>query len=119
MVPIIATIFLMPKLRFRKNQAFLLVFPVCITLMALFHFFSIYNGNYLFPLIGLYVVMFPYIFWLIVSQAVTNLDIRKIDLFFIYVGVVNVVGAIIFFFMTLLCLGLSVKASIQMRLRWQ
>ena len=63
LVPILVLIFLIPFTRLTKNQLFLLITPIYILVLGIFHSINIYHGNYLPVLAGLYSIIFPYVFW--------------------------------------------------------
>ena len=64
LAPIIIFVLLIPFVRLGPNQRFLLLTPLCIFGLGIIHTISIYQGNYLPVMAGLYAIILPYIFWL-------------------------------------------------------
>ena len=104
--PVVVMLFLLPKVRLAPIKIIFFVFPIYLFLSYALHVTFIYSGDFYSASIGLYVILVPYLFWLIVSQSGCGLDIRKYDLLFIHIGVLNAVGGIIFFFYDPLIFGL-------------
>lgn len=104
LAPILVWIILIPFVRLRSNQLFLLVTPLYFLGLGIVHSISSYQGNYFPALAGLYAIIFPYLFWLFMIKL-PALNKEMIDLFLIYVALINVAGAIVFFFYDPLVFG--------------
>ena len=104
LAPILVWIILIPFVRLRSNQLFLLITPLYFLGLGIVHSISSYQGNYLPALAGLYAIIFPYLFWLFMIKL-PALNKETIDLFLIYVALINVAGAIVFFFYDPLVFG--------------
>lgn len=104
LLPILVLIFLIPFTRLTKNQIFLLITPIYILVLGIFHSINIYHGNYLPVLAGLYSIIFPYVFWLFMIKL-PAINKESIDVFLIHVALINTAGAIVFFFYDPLVFG--------------
>lgn len=104
LAPIIIFVLLIPFVRLGPNQRFLLLTPLYIFGLGIIHTISIYQGNYLPVMAGLYAIILPYIFWLFMYNL-PYFNKKRLDLFFIYIALINVFGAIVFYFYDPLVFG--------------
>ena len=104
LMPILALILLMPLFRIGSHQILLMITPLYFLGLGVAHSLSIYKGNFLPVLAGLYSIVLPYFFWLFVIRL-SGLNREKIDLFLLYFALMNVFGALVFFFYDPLVFG--------------
>ena len=104
LAPVLIWVILISFVQLRNNQLFLLITPLYFLGLGAFHSLFIYEGNFIPVLAGFYAIIFPYVFWLFMIKL-PAFEKEKIDLILIYVALVNVFGAIVFFFFDPLVFG--------------